>query len=236
MSRETESDEEIAKRHAVQPAQNDSPSSSGSEVNEPDEDVLISGQYIYPEIIRDFPTMIDYLGRVRLSSTSTYVDLQALAASLQIRINYSSELQKDFALVPQKQVVGRSWRAVAASLIVKDHRVTAQEQAWLVGQGLATYILHIAEYVPDFSENTETMKKWTVDKMAATLLLPDDLVQRTVSLAIDLNQERLDVIEPLNQKTLVKAARLNLSTNLAAQLANVPEWLMRERSNDVFNG
>ncbi|WP_367296915.1 hypothetical protein [Loigolactobacillus coryniformis] len=194
-----------------------------------------SGEYVYGDIVRDFPEMLNYLGHLRVFEQATCVDLLGLAQALQVRINYSRELQVGFSLYPQKEVVGQGRRAVAATLIVADQKVTFPEQAWLVGRGLATYILNIAQYVPDFSENKAAMSKWTVDKLASNLLLPADLVERDTDLAENLNAELLDVADAHNQHLIFNTPHLSVIDATAARLANVPEWLMRQRINDVFN-
>ncbi|MFC6170263.1 hypothetical protein [Loigolactobacillus jiayinensis] len=197
---------------------------------------MVNGKDIYGEIVRDFPQMLDYLSHLQLSPTNTCIALHPLANCLQVRLSYSSDLQTDFAIHPQKRVVGAEWRAVAASLIIRDRHVTGQEQAWLIGQGLATYILHIADYVPDFAENTAAMNKWTVEKLATALLLPEDLVQETTALAMDITKKQLTMIAPHNKDMVVNYAQLNVITHTAAQLANVPEWLMKQRIDAVFSG
>lgn len=169
--------------------------------------------------------MLNYLGHLRVFEQATCVDLLGLAQALQV----------GFSLYPQKEVVGQGRRAVAATLIVADQKVTFPEQAWLVGRGLATYILNIAQYVPDFSENKAAMSKWTVDKLASNLLLPADLVERDTDLAENLNAELLDVADAHNQHLIFNTPHLSVIDATAARLANVPEWLMRQRINDVFN-
>ncbi|MFD0898703.1 hypothetical protein [Loigolactobacillus binensis] len=202
----------------------------------PVEENYASGEYIYGDIVRDFPEMLNYFGHLRASNQATCVDLLGLAQALQVRINYSRELKVGFSLYPQKEVLGQGQRAVAATLIVADQKVTFPEQAWLVGQGLATYILNIAEYVPDFSQNEAAMSKWTVDKLAANLLLPADLVDRVTQIAEEQDAALLDVVDAHNNKNMIfNTPRLSILDRTAARLANVPEWLMRQRMNDFYN-
>ncbi|KRN45769.1 hypothetical protein IV84_GL002072 [Pediococcus damnosus] len=193
------------------------------------------GKYIYGEIIRDFPDMIDYLGRLKFSATSTCIDLLALAQSLRVRINYSSDLDKDFMLYqPKTEAMNR--HNVEAVLVVTDKQMTYQNQAWFVAQGLATYILDFAEYIPDFSENKDAMNKWTVFKLAEALLLPNDLVERVVDLSMALNEKTLDKVDQQNHFLVFNAPRTSIITHTAAQLANVPEWLMSQRIEEFYNG
>ncbi|MFD1317982.1 hypothetical protein [Loigolactobacillus zhaoyuanensis] len=209
--------------------------SDGTEI-QTEENYWQYGQYVYGDIIRDFPTMLDYLGHLRLAGTNTCIDLLGLAQSLCVRINYSSELKTDFMLHRPHTGVGRNERRVEAVLIVTGHAVTYQQQAWLVGQGLATYILNIAEYIPDFTENQAAMTKWTVDKLAGALLLPDDLVVRVTELAMDLNEPLLNVVDTHNQMMLFNTPRASIIAQTASRLANVPEWLMIQRIATVYNG
>ncbi|MFD0898701.1 hypothetical protein [Loigolactobacillus binensis] len=201
----------------------------------PEESEFISAEYAYVDIIRDFPEMADYLGHLALSTKVTCIDLLGLAQSLQVRIDYSSKLEVGFSLYPQKEVLGHGRRAVAATLVVTDQQVTFPEQAWLIGKGLATYILNVAEYVPDFSENEAAMTKWNVDKLASELLLPEDLVVRATELAEKLNAALLDTVDAHNRHLSFNTPHLSIVDKTAARLANVPEWLMRQRINDVYN-
>jgi len=76
-----------------------------------------SGEYVYGDIVRDFPEMLNYLGHLRVFEQATCVYLLGLAQALQV----------GFSLYPQKEVVGQGRRAVAATLIVADQKVTFPE-------------------------------------------------------------------------------------------------------------
>ena len=193
------------------------------------------GKYIYADIIRDFPEMADYLGRLKLVNTFTCIDLLGLAYSLRIRINYSSDLDTDFALY-QPKVTAINGHSIEVVLIVSDHQKTYQDEAWSVAQGMATHILNLAEYVPDFSAANNGMHKWTVSKLASALLLPDDLVVRVVELSVELNTKLLDQVDTLNHGMIFNTPRASIIAHTAAQLANVPEWLMSQRIADVYHG
>ncbi|WP_412989303.1 hypothetical protein ACLJJ6_10000 [Pediococcus siamensis] len=203
--------------------------------NEKDiESRTIYGKYMYGEIIRDFPSLIDSLGRLIIQSASTCIDLLGLAQSLHVRIEYSSKLKTAFELYrPQSREFNHHYEDI---LVVTDHQVTYQQQAWLVGEGLAKYILSSVEYVPDFSKNTDAMTKWSVESLAAKLLLPNDLVEHVTDLAIDMNKNTLNIVDFYNQDLIFNTPRVTIIGHTAAQLANVPEWLMKQRMTEFYDG
>lgn len=192
------------------------------------------GKYMYADIIRDFPEMMDYLGQLKLKDTFTCVDLLVLAQALRIRIDYSNDLDTDFALY-QPKIAETNKYGVEVVLIVSSHQTTYQEQAWFAAQGMATHILNTAEYVPDFSATKNGMHKWSVARMAKMLLLPIDLAFRAVELSIDLNSKLLERVDGLNHGMSFNSARVDIIYHTAAQLANVPEWLMTERADEIVS-
>ncbi|GEL13952.1 hypothetical protein LCO01nite_15010 [Lapidilactobacillus concavus] len=197
----------------------------------------VNAVYVYGEIVSDFPQLRTYLQHLRIPTESTFTDTIGLAHALQVRISYSREPKVDYSLYRLKEVVGEGMHAVAATLVVRDHHVTYPEQAWLIAQGLATYILNIAAYVPDFSQNQSTMTKWRVENLAIALLLPNTLVEYTVGIAMDIEHDLLVQAAKYNEgRVIFDAVKLGIVDAAAARLANVPEWLMHERINRVFDG
>ncbi|KRN29288.1 hypothetical protein IV38_GL000170 [Lactobacillus selangorensis] len=190
---------------------------------------------VYGDIMRDFPTLRNFLGRLKVYNDATCVDLLAMAGSLHMRINYSADLKTDFMIHPQK-AVGEDTQMVEASLIITDSHVTYPEQAWIVGKGFASFILKTVDYVSDFSEDDKTMQKWTVESLAAALLLPEDMVRHDTELAMKHNKAFLKVIDKANVHQLFNSPHISVITATAARLANVPEWLMRQRIDAVYNG
>ncbi|WP_367365090.1 hypothetical protein [Pediococcus parvulus] len=187
------------------------------------------GKYMYWEIIRDFPIMADYIGHYIQGNRFTAVNLIDLASSLGLRLDYSSELRTDFKLY-------RTKKSDIDVLIVSARHASIQDKAWYAAKGMANYILGDAEYVPDFSQNQGALNKWTDEKIAAKLLLPNDLLERDIDFATTYNRDLLNEVGERNAGVLFPYARLNIIGHTAAQIANVPDWLMEQRVDEFYNG